>query len=148
MESQAYEPVFYDRTGSEDGERAVNDVSTDFSKPLDAVLIAPLEPDGGGMDWVASSKKDQREAGQVKQSAVWNLHDSHLWKACLRRQYWDWQCSEIISDLVEKDILSTRSEIMACWGREPLICWRVRIPPRGTWTDWRNGKTETSRSYD
>lgn len=111
-------------------------------------LTAPLEPDGGGMDWVASSKKDQREAGQVKQPVVWNLHDSHLWKACLRRQYWDWQCSEIISDLVEKDILSTRSEIMACWGREPLICWRVRIPPRGTWTDWRNGKTETSRSYD
>lgn len=33
-------------------------------------LIAPLQPDGGIMDWIASSKKDQREAGQVKQSMV------------------------------------------------------------------------------
>lgn len=33
-------------------------------------LIAPFQPDGGGMDWMASSKKDQREAGQVNQSVV------------------------------------------------------------------------------
>lgn len=43
MENQAYEPVFYDgMRGSEDAQGAANDVSTDFSKALNAVSHSTL----------------------------------------------------------------------------------------------------------
>ena len=54
--------------------------------------------------------------------------------------------SSLVAGGKRHNILSTRSEIMACWGEEPLVCWRVGVPPRGTLTDWRNEKTETSGS--